>query len=109
LLNGTMGQLFASTQAEDPIETGSPTWGLGRSLGVLAIAAVALAIESETLTGALEPTAKRLGMTDTDDLGPGVALARRRDDGRRIRDPGRRPLLPARPEAGWVSGRRPTS
>ena len=61
----THKQLFARKQAEGPIETGREAWGLGRSLGILAIAALGLAIESETLTGSLEPTAHRLGLTAT--------------------------------------------
>src|SRR5262249_21743386 len=50
----THKQLFAPKQAEGPIETGQGAWGLGRALGTLAVAAVVLAVESETLTGALE-------------------------------------------------------
>jgi Ca2+:H+ antiporter len=61
----THKQLFAPKQAEGPIETGRTAWGLGRALSTLAIAAVALAIESETLTGALEPTSERLGFNAT--------------------------------------------
>jgi Ca2+:H+ antiporter len=61
----THRQFFAPKHAEGPIETGRTAWGLGRALGVLAIAAIAPAIESETLTGALEPTAARLGLTAT--------------------------------------------
>jgi Ca2+:H+ antiporter len=61
----THKQLFAPKQAEGPIETGRAAWGLGRALGTLAIAAIALAIESETLTGALEPTSERLGFNAT--------------------------------------------
>jgi len=61
----THKQLFAAKQAEGPIETGQEAWSLGRSLGTLAIAALGLAIESETLTGSIEPTAHRLGFTAT--------------------------------------------
>jgi Ca2+:H+ antiporter len=61
----THKQLFAAKHAEGPIETGQKAWGLGRALGTLAVAAIGLAIESETLTGALEPTAARLGLTAT--------------------------------------------
>jgi Ca2+:H+ antiporter len=61
----THKQLFASKQAEGPIETGRTAWGLGRALGTLAIAAIGLAVESETLTSAIEPTAARLGLTAT--------------------------------------------
>jgi Ca2+:H+ antiporter len=61
----THKQLFAPKQAEGPIETGRSAWGLGRALGTLAIAAIGLAVESETLTGAIEPTAARLGLTAT--------------------------------------------
>lgn len=61
----THKQLFAPKQAEGPIETGRGAWGLGRALGTLAAAAVVLAVESETLTGALEPTARQLGLTET--------------------------------------------
>jgi Ca2+:H+ antiporter len=61
----THKQLFATKQAEGPIETGDPAWGLGRALGVLTIATIGLAIESETLTGSLQPTADSLGLTQT--------------------------------------------
>lgn len=61
----THKQLFAPKQAEGPIETGSPAWSVGRALGILAVAAIGLAVESQTLTGALEPTAHRLGLTET--------------------------------------------
>lgn len=61
----THRQLFAEKQAAGPIETGQSVWSVGRALGTLALAGVALAIESETLTGALEPTAGKLGLTAT--------------------------------------------
>ncbi len=61
----THRQLFAPKQAQGPIETGRTAWGPGRAVGLLAITAVGLAIESETLTGALEPTSRRLGLTAT--------------------------------------------
>lgn len=61
----THRQLFAPKHAEGPIETGNAGWGPGRALMVLAVAAVGLAVESETLTGALEPTAHKLGLTAT--------------------------------------------
>ncbi len=61
----THRQLFASKQAEGPIETGKVAWSVGRALAVLGVAAVGLAVESETLTGALEPTAEEMGLTAT--------------------------------------------
>lgn len=61
----THKQLFSTKQAEGPIEKGHAAWSMGRSLGVLAIAAIGLAVESETLTGALKPTARDLGLTAT--------------------------------------------
>jgi Ca2+:H+ antiporter len=61
----THRQLFAAKQAEGPIETGRHAWGQGRAILVLAASAVGLAIVSEVLTGALEPTAGRLGLTPT--------------------------------------------
>ena len=61
----THKQLFAPKQAEGPIETGGPAWGVGRALGVLTIATIGLAVESETLTGSLKPTADSLGLTQT--------------------------------------------
>jgi Ca2+:H+ antiporter len=61
----THRQLFAPKQAEGPIETGRTAWGLGHALALLAIAALGLAVESETLTGALEPTSRRLGLSAT--------------------------------------------
>jgi Ca2+:H+ antiporter len=61
----THRQLFATKQAEGPIETGQVAWSVGRALAVLAAAAVGLAVESETLTGALEPTAREMGLTAT--------------------------------------------
>jgi Ca2+:H+ antiporter len=61
----THRQLFAAKHAEGPIETGERAWGLGRAIAVLAASAVGLAIMSEALTGALEPTSRRLGLTPT--------------------------------------------
>jgi Ca2+:H+ antiporter len=59
----THKQLFAQEQAEGPRETGREPWGLGRAATVLVVTAVALAVMSEALTGAVEPTAKSLGLT----------------------------------------------
>ena len=59
----THRQLFTAKQAEGPTETGRGAWGMGRSVAVLVATAVALAVMSESLTGAVEPTANSLGLT----------------------------------------------
>ncbi len=59
----THRQLFTRTEPEGPIETGRKAWGMGRSFAVLAVTAVALAVMSEVLTGAVEPTAGLLRLT----------------------------------------------
>jgi Ca2+:H+ antiporter len=41
---------------------GAKTWGVGRSLGVLAVATIGIAWMSELLVGAVEPAAHALGM-----------------------------------------------
>jgi Ca2+:H+ antiporter len=41
---------------------GAQTWGMGRALGVLAVATVGIAWMSEMLVGAVEPAAHALGM-----------------------------------------------
>lgn len=61
----THKQLFGATVPESENEEDPNAWSVSRSLGLLAIAAVGLAIESETLTGAIEPTAAQLGLTAT--------------------------------------------
>jgi Ca2+:H+ antiporter len=59
----THRQLFSRKEPEGPIETGRPAWGMGHALLVLAVTAVALAVMSEVLTGAVQPTADRLGLS----------------------------------------------
>ncbi len=59
----THRQLFAKEEPEGPLETGRKAWGLGRSVVVLVGTATVLAVMSETLTGAVEPTATSLGLT----------------------------------------------
>ena len=59
----THKQLFVRKEAEGPIETGREPWGMGRSFSVLVVTAAALALMSEALTGAVEPTAHSLGLT----------------------------------------------
>lgn len=61
----THRQVFVSKQPEGPMETGRDVWGVGRASAALAVTAVALAVMSEALTGAVEPTAGRLGLTPT--------------------------------------------
>jgi Ca2+:H+ antiporter len=55
--------LFAGEHAEEPGEHGE-RWSVGRALGVLAAATVAVAWMSEILVGAIEPSAHALGLTD---------------------------------------------
>jgi Ca2+:H+ antiporter len=59
----THKKLFERKEPEGPIETGRPAWGMGRALLVLAVTAAALAVMSEVLTRAIEPTAERLRLT----------------------------------------------
>lgn len=59
----THRQLFTRKQPEGPIETGRKAWSMGLASAVLAATAIALAVMSEVLTGAVEPTANRLGLT----------------------------------------------
>jgi Ca2+:H+ antiporter len=59
----THRQVFARKEPEGLPETGSGTWDVTRALVVLAVTAVLLAVMSEVLTGAVEPTAKLLGLT----------------------------------------------
>ena len=56
----THRQLFTRKDPEGPLETGRTPWGMGRAFAVLTVTAVALAVMSEALTGAIEPTAKLL-------------------------------------------------
>ena len=44
-------------------EKGKPTWSLAMALTVLAAATVAVAVEAELVSNALEPTANRLGLS----------------------------------------------
>jgi Ca2+:H+ antiporter len=44
-------------------QEGHPTWSLTKALAVLAAATVAVAAEAELVSGALEPTAERLGLS----------------------------------------------
>jgi Ca2+:H+ antiporter len=59
----THKQLFTRKEPEGPMETGRKAWGMGQASAVLAISALALALMSESLTGAVEPTANKLGLT----------------------------------------------
>ena len=54
----THRDIFASTDEE-----GSPTWSLTKSLTVLGAATIAVAVEAEFVSTALEPTAQRLGLS----------------------------------------------
>jgi Ca2+:H+ antiporter len=44
-------------------EEGQPTWSLGRAFAVLAAATIAVAVEAELVSKALEPTGKRVGLS----------------------------------------------
>jgi Ca2+:H+ antiporter len=44
-------------------EGGTPTWSLAKALTVLAVATAAVAVEAELVSGALEPTGERLGLS----------------------------------------------
>ena len=46
-----------------PEEPGAEHWSGGKALGVLTVATLALAVMSEVVTDALEPTSKQLGLT----------------------------------------------
>ena len=54
----THRDVFASSE-----EPGTPTWSLGKAIGVLAVATAAVAIEAELVSDALEPTAESLGLS----------------------------------------------
>jgi Ca2+:H+ antiporter len=54
----THRQLFRST-----FEHGEPKWSKGRAFGVLGVATAGVALMSEILVGALEPTVEDLGMS----------------------------------------------
>jgi Ca2+:H+ antiporter len=55
--------LFAGSQEAEGDGHGAP-WSVGRAVGVLAAATVAVAWMSEILVGAIEPSAHALGLTD---------------------------------------------
>ena len=46
-----------------PEEPGEGHWSRGKALGILTVATLALAVMSEVVTDALEPTSKQLGLT----------------------------------------------
>jgi Ca2+:H+ antiporter len=54
----THRDVFASSD-----EQGTPTWSLGKAIGVLAVATAAVALEAELVSDALEPTAESLGLS----------------------------------------------
>jgi Ca2+:H+ antiporter len=54
----THRDVFASSE-----EQGTPTWSLGKAIGVLAVATAAVALEAELVSDALEPTAESLGLS----------------------------------------------
>ena len=54
----THRDVFASTE-----ETGTPAWSLAKALTVLGVATVAVAVEAELVSSALEPTAAQLRLT----------------------------------------------
>src|SRR5262245_5362259 len=56
--------LFAGSEEAEAEGHGEPPWGIGKALGVLAAATVAVAWMSEILVGAIEPSAHSLGLTD---------------------------------------------
>src|SRR5208337_898887 len=64
----TLGDAKAEHRAEKPAPqskpASKPAWSWQRSLGVLVLVTLGLAISSEIMTDALEPTARRLGLTD---------------------------------------------
>jgi len=54
----THRDIFASTEEE-----GNPSWSLAKALAVLGVATAGVALEAELVSGALEPTAERLGLS----------------------------------------------
>lgn len=58
----THRHVFAGDVA-DPPQPGHPTWSRNRTVGVLVIVTVAIAVMSEILVGAIQPVAERLGLT----------------------------------------------
>jgi len=59
----THGHLFAGRNSEEHVET-TPPWSIKKSLGILFLSTVIMAVISEFLVGALTPTAKTLGLTE---------------------------------------------
>lgn len=61
----TNRSLFVSTEGgtSGSDEAEGPAWSKSRSLGILALVTVAIAMMSETLVGSIEPAADRLGLT----------------------------------------------
>jgi Ca2+:H+ antiporter len=62
----THRQLFVGDPSSDPSEPPETVkgGGIGRSIAKLAVTAAALGVTSEVLTGALEPTAKMMGLSE---------------------------------------------
>src|SRR5205823_871381 len=59
----THRKLFSDDGSEAAAGPVDRAWGLGRAIAVLVGSALALGVSSETLTGALEPTAELLGLS----------------------------------------------
>jgi Ca2+:H+ antiporter len=60
----TLGDAKAEHRAEEPALQSKSAWSWQRSLGLLILVTLGLAVSSEIMTDALEPTARRLGLSD---------------------------------------------
>ena len=60
----THKELFVGESGHSQAAEGGPTWSVKRSLGILAVATGLIAWMSEILVGAVEETARSLGMTE---------------------------------------------
>ncbi|MBV8488251.1 MAG: calcium/proton exchanger, partial [Planctomycetaceae bacterium] len=60
----TLGDAKAEHRAEKPAPQPKPASSWQRPLGMLVLVTLGLAVASEIMTDALEPTARRLGLTD---------------------------------------------
>jgi Ca2+:H+ antiporter len=59
-----VGAVSRTVPGEAEAGESAPSWSQGKAAGVLVVATLVLAVMSEVVTDALEPTSKQLGLTD---------------------------------------------